>query len=228
MPLWVVSSFLQGYQLPKLNNQLWLDCHPNFLPLLLMSTLIVLWFDDISRPCPPILETWLNMVWYKERNWQGIIIRFRRINNTLKITKRRDTNIPTIRNNRHYTDLITSVPNNPPIHLLIPLLHFNCIGHDSVSHFIQLIWLASSPNLVSTIMTNIMSPPFKINIIQITYFSWKRGTRAAVNTPPNNQQASHVVKGYNNGDSIVSSDLSNLLSPLLFYGCFFSKIRFLY
>ena len=53
---WFISSWYQGYQLPKPNNILFLDCHPNLIPPLLTPGLVLMWLNEFSLPPSILLE----------------------------------------------------------------------------------------------------------------------------------------------------------------------------
>ena len=132
------------------------------------------------------------------------MIGFRGRTNRWKITDWWDTNRPKGRNNIHYTNIIAPHPQSPypPLFLHPPIIEFSCTW--AVSHLLQFLWLAPTPNILNIIATNIMLPPVKINIIQKHIIS--KG-----NPPPENQQDQQLSQYKKNGKSKPSSDSSNFL-----------------
>ena len=111
-----------------------------------------------------LLEIIFNVV-CSDRDRQRRMIRFIRRTNRRKITKWWDTNRPTRIYNRHCNDILTSTPNHCPLYLLFVLLLFICPVHSDVSCRIQFIRLASHPNIVNKIATNLSLRSVKINLV---------------------------------------------------------------
>ena len=65
---WVIISWFYWYQFPKTNNQLLLDCRPNFLSPLSTSGLLLLWLEKNLLPSPPIIQIILNMDYSKRES----------------------------------------------------------------------------------------------------------------------------------------------------------------
>ena len=156
-----LSTWFHGDQLPITNNQLCSEYHLTSHHPLLMSVLLLLWFNEFSFSPPLILEILLNVECSK-RERQRRMRRFRRRTNRRKINQWWYTNRPTRIYKRHYTDLINSLKMHCTLYFFFVLLRFVRPVHSSMLHLIQFIRLDSHPKLVNTIATKL--PIHSVNI----------------------------------------------------------------